>query len=74
MDMWFDKLTDCFFRPCIRTPKEGAATAIHLLLDEEVLHPYNESKNKAVTNNKNIFFKFISPKFIYQLQALTKTL
>ena len=36
MDMWFDKLTDCFFRPCIRTPKEGAATAIHLLLDEEV--------------------------------------
>ena len=27
---------DCFFRPCIRTPKEGAATAIHLLLDEEV--------------------------------------
>lgn len=36
MDMWFDKLTDWFFRPCIRTPKEGAATAIHLLLDEEV--------------------------------------
>ena len=45
-----------------------------LLLDEEVLHPYNESKNKAVTNNKNIFFKLISPKFIYQLQALTKIL
>ena len=35
---------------------------------------YNESKNKAVTNNKNIFFKLISPKFIYQLQALTKIL
>nr|WP_147321626.1 hypothetical protein [Ruminococcus sp. AF43-11] len=27
------------------------------MLDEEVLHPYNESKNKAVTNNKNIFFQ-----------------
>lgn len=36
MDMWFDSLTDLFFRPCIRTPKEGAATAIHLLLDEGV--------------------------------------
>lgn len=36
MDMWFDKLTDWFFRPCIRTPKEGAATAVHLLLDKEV--------------------------------------
>ena len=48
--------------------------SVELLLDEEVLHPYNESKNKVVTNNKNIFFKLISPKFIYQLQALTKIL
>lgn len=36
MDMWIDSLTDLFFRPCIRTPKQGAATAVHLLLDEEV--------------------------------------
>lgn len=36
MDMWFDSLTDLFFRPCIRTPKQGAATAIHLLLDKNV--------------------------------------
>lgn len=28
---------------------------MELLLDEEVLHPYNESKNKAVTNNKISF-------------------
>ena len=33
MDMWFDPLTDIFFRPFIRTPQKGAATAIHLLLD-----------------------------------------
>lgn len=35
MDMWFDPLTDIFFRPCIRTPKQGAATAVSLLLDEK---------------------------------------
>ncbi len=32
MDMWFDPLTDLFFRPFIRTPGQGAATAVHLLL------------------------------------------
>lgn len=35
MDMWFDLLTDLFFRPCIRTPRQGADTAIRLLLDED---------------------------------------
>lgn len=35
MNMWFDPLTDLLFRPFIRTPKQGAATAIHLLLDED---------------------------------------
>ena len=35
MDMWFDWLTDLFFRPCIRTPRQGADTAIRLLLDED---------------------------------------
>lgn len=34
MHMWFDPLTDIFFRPFIRTPRQGAATAISLLLDE----------------------------------------
>lgn len=33
MDMWFDPLTDLLFRPCIRTPKQGAATAVSMLLD-----------------------------------------
>lgn len=35
MDMWFDPLTDLLFRPCIRTPKQGAATAVSLLLDKQ---------------------------------------
>ncbi|EJX08993.1 oxidoreductase, short chain dehydrogenase/reductase family, partial [gut metagenome] len=35
MHMWFDPLTDLFFRPFIRTPKKGAATAIRLLLDDD---------------------------------------
>ncbi len=35
MHLWFDPLTDIFFRPFIRTPRQGAATAISLLLDEE---------------------------------------
>ena len=36
MHMWFDPLTDIFFRPFIRTPKKGASTAVGLLLDEAV--------------------------------------
>ena len=35
MHMWFDPLTDIFFRTFIRTPRQGAATAISLLLDED---------------------------------------
>ena len=35
MDMWFDPLTDIFFRPFIRTPRQGADTAIRLLLNEQ---------------------------------------
>lgn len=35
MHMWFDPLTDIFFRPFIRTPRQGSATAVHLLLDED---------------------------------------
>lgn len=35
MQMFFDPITDLIFRPCIRTPRQGADTAIHLLLDED---------------------------------------
>ena len=35
MQMFFDPLTDIFFRPFIHTPRQGADTAIHLLLDED---------------------------------------
>ena len=35
MQMFFDPLTDIFFRPFIRTPRQGADTAIRLLLDED---------------------------------------
>lgn len=35
MQMFFDPLTDLIFRPCIRTPRQGADTAIHLLLDAD---------------------------------------
>ena len=34
--MWFDRLTRVLFAPYIRTPRQGAATAIHLLLSKEV--------------------------------------
>lgn len=35
MKAWFDPLTDIFFRPFIKTPAQGAATAIHLALSDE---------------------------------------
>lgn len=35
MDKWFDPLTDILFRPFIRTPRQGAETAINLLIGEE---------------------------------------
>ncbi len=40
MHAWFDPLTDLFFRPFIRTPRQGADTAIRLLLDKD-----NEGKS-----------------------------
>lgn len=36
MNAWFDPLTDLFFRPFIKTAEQGAATAIHLALSEQV--------------------------------------
>ena len=36
LDMWLvDSFADLCFRPLIRTPRQGADTAIHLLLDED---------------------------------------
>ena len=35
MQAWFDPLTDIFYRPFIKTPAQGAATAIHLALSDE---------------------------------------
>ena len=35
MQKWFDPITDLIFRPVIRTPRQGADTAIHLLLDAD---------------------------------------
>ena len=35
MDRWFDPLADIFFRPCIRTPQKGAASAIHAMLSPD---------------------------------------
>lgn len=35
MHLWFDPLTDILFRPFIRSPRQGAATAVGLLLDED---------------------------------------
>ncbi|WP_298616641.1 SDR family oxidoreductase [uncultured Odoribacter sp.] len=34
MHRWFDPLTDLFFRPFIKSPQKGAATALHLILSE----------------------------------------
>lgn len=49
MDMWFDPLTDIFYRPFIRTPRQGADTAIHLLLDED---KEKETGNMYYTNRQ----------------------
>lgn len=60
MHQWFDPLTDIFFRPFIRTPLQGASTAIGLLLDVEAgkqtatfnlnnhLHPLSEKYTQHV--------------------------
>ena len=56
MHAWFDPLTDIFFRPFIRTPKQGAATAIGLLLDEA-------SAGKTGTFNLSCHTKELSEKY-----------
>lgn len=62
MHMWFDPLTDIFFRPFIRTPRQGAATAIGLLLDEE-------AGKRTGTLNVSGHPKHLSEKYLHHKQA-----
>ncbi len=61
MHMWFDPLTDLFFRPFIRTPRQGAATAINLLLNEE-------AGQYTGTLNVSCHSKPLSEKYIHHVQ------
>ena len=61
MHMWFDPLTDLFFRPFIRTPRQGAATAISLLLDED-------AGKRTGTLNVTCHPKQLSEKFFHHVQ------
>ena len=61
MQMFFDPLTDLFFRPFIRTPRQGADTAIHLLLDE------NKAGQTGTFNRSNHIVK-LSKKYMHHKQ------
>ena len=61
MHMWFDPLTDLFFRPFIRTPRQGAATSISLLLDED-------AGKRTGTLNVSCHPKQLSEKFFHHVQ------
>ena len=61
MHMWFDPLTDIFFRPFIRTPRQGAATTISLLLDED-------AGKRTGTLNVSCHPKQLSEKFFHHVQ------
>ena len=61
MQMFFDPLTDLFFRPFIRTPRQGADTAIHLLLDED------KAGQTGTFNRSNHIVK-LSEKYLHHRQ------
>lgn len=61
MQQWFDPLTDIFFRPFIRTPKQGASTAVDLLLDEK----WSAVTGQLHVNNRR---KILSPRYINHVQ------
>lgn len=61
MHAWFDPLTDIFFRPFIRTPRQGAATAVSLLLDEE-------AGKRTGTLNVSCHPKRLSDKYLHHVQ------
>lgn len=62
MDEWFDPLTDIFFRPFIRTPRQGAETAIRLLLDEQ----FGNLTGRMFTSSKE---KKVSEKYMHHPQT-----
>lgn len=62
MHMWFDPLTDILFRPFIRTPRQGAATAVSLLLDKE-------AGRRTGTLNVSCHPKLLSDKYLHHKQA-----
>ena len=62
MDEWFDPLTDIFFRPFIRTPQQGAETAIRLLLDEQ----FGNLTGRMFASSKE---KKVSEKYIHHPQT-----
>lgn len=62
MDEWFDPLTDIFFRPFIRTPRQGAETAIRLLLDEQ----FGNLTGRMFASSKE---KKVSEKYIHHPQT-----
>lgn len=53
MQAWFDPLTDILFRPFIKSPEQGAATAVHLALSAEAAGKsgccYANSKEKKLS-------------------------
>ncbi len=61
MHQWFDPLTDIFFRPFIRTPRQGASTAIGLLLDKE-------AEGRTGTFNLSNHPKALSDKYVNHVQ------
>ena len=62
MHMWFDPLTDILFRPFIRTPRQGAETAVSLLLDEE-------AGKRTGTLNVSCHPKQLSEQYIHHKQT-----
>ena len=61
MHMWFDPLTDLLFRPFIRTPRQGADTAIRLLLDKD-------AGQRTGTFNVSGHSKPLSEKYTHHVQ------
>ena len=61
MHMWFDPLTDLLFRPFIRTPRQGADTAIRLLLDKD-------AGQRTGTFNVSGHAKPLSEKYTHHVQ------
>lgn len=60
MHNFIDPLTDIFFRPFIRSPRQGADTAIHLLLDEDKAGQtgtFNRSNRIVNVGNKYLHHK-----------------